>query len=402
MDGDELGAAHIGSVTVERVFTTLSPCTVVGKVAKRARPGELVTLDLTHPWNCELDDRVFTLPARDRSAHDYCERNCTKGVAVSSHVIQENESFRWVEHGVEGMVDGTRLEVRRRTLQIALGALWLVDAALQFQPSMFTKGFVTGALEPTASGNPWLLYRPMLWADHFMIHGIAWWNALFAITQLLIALGLFWRPTVRWALGGSMVWGVAVWWFAEGFGGVFSGSSPLSGEPGAVLLYVLVAALVWPTDDRDAPSVVDSSAWGRRVGAAVWVLVWGNFAVYFMIPANRAAQGLHDLVAGMSSGEPRWVQSMNGAMAGVLNGRGVGVSVGFALLCAFVALAIAAPSYFRVALVAALAFAAVVWVAQDFGGVFTSQGTDVNSGPLIALLAWTYWPLTTRHDPTPR
>ena len=76
---------------------------------------------------------------------------------MSSHVIQENESFRWVEHGVEGMVDGTRLEVRRRTLQIALGALWLVDAALQFQPSMFTKGFVTGALEPTASGNPWLL-----------------------------------------------------------------------------------------------------------------------------------------------------------------------------------------------------------------------------------------------------
>ena len=49
-----------------------------------------------------------------------------------------------------------------------------------------------------------------------------------------------------------------------------------------------------------------------------------------------------------------------------------------------------------------LVFAAVVWLAQVFGGVLTSQGTDVNSGPLIALLAWIFWPLSTRHDARPR
>jgi hypothetical protein len=121
-----------------------------------------------------------------------------------------------------------------------------------------------------------------------------------------------------------------------------------------------------------------------------------------MVPVNRTTQGLHDLVAGMASGEPRWVQSVDRGMAGLLNGRGVAVSIGFALLCVFIAVAVTAPSFLRVALVAALAFAAVVWLAQVFGGVLTAQGTDVNSGPLIALLAWIHWPLSTRHDARPR
>jgi len=31
----------------------------------------------------------------------------------------------------------------RRGLQIALGLVWLLDAALQYQPYMFSRGFVT-------------------------------------------------------------------------------------------------------------------------------------------------------------------------------------------------------------------------------------------------------------------
>lgn len=317
---------------------------------------------------------------------------------MTDHLIQRDESFRWDDTAATSeALRLSRLEVRRRTLQFALGVVWLVDAALQFQPYMFSKAFVTNALEPTASGNPGLLYRPMLWADHFMIHDITWWNTLFAIIQFLIGIGLFWRPTVRLALGSSIVWGVAVWWFAEGFGGIFSGASPLTGEPGAVLLYVLIAVLVWPTDVREAPSVVDASVWGGRGAAALWVLLWGDFAVYFLIPANRPAEGLHDLVAGSASGEPRWVQSLDRGIAGVLDGRGPAVSLALALICVAIAIAVFVPSLVRSALVVAVSFALFVWLVQDFGGVFTSQGTDVNSGPLIALLAYTYWPLTPRH-----
>jgi hypothetical protein len=33
-------------------------------------------------------------------------------------------------------------------------------------------------------------------------------------------------------------------------------------------------------------------------------------------------------------------------------------------------------------------------VAEDFGGIFTGDGTDPNSGLLLVLLAAVYWPLT--------
>jgi hypothetical protein len=301
------------------------------------------------------------------------------------------------------VVTPTRLAARRRALQVALAVVWLVDAALQFQPSMFSASFVTSALEPAASGTPGLVARPMLWADHLMVHHIAWYNALFALIQLLIGLGLLWRRTVRLARGTSIVWGLAVWWVAEGFGGVFSGASPLSGEPGAVVLYVLVAVFVWPTPRREGASVVAASA-GGRAGAALGVVVWGTWAVYFVLPHNRTPQGLSHVVAGVAAGEPAWVRAMDHGLASLLAGRGLAVSLVLALACVAVALAglVAVPSLVRAALVVALVLAAGIWLTQDFGGVFTAQGTDVNSGPLVALLAWTYWPLAPRTPRTPR
>ncbi len=310
------------------------------------------------------------------------------------HIVDSVASTRWSGRATDAdevLVD--RLETRRRNVQVALGIIWLVDAALQFQPFMFTKAFVSNVLAPTASGNPWLFYRPMVWADHFMIHDIAWWNTLYAMLQLLIALGLFWRPTVRLALGTSIVWSVTVWWFAEGFGGAFSGSSPLAGEPGAVMLYALVAVLIWPTSRSDASSVAQNGPWGQQGAIAAWIVLWVDFAVYFLIPANRMPQALHDLVYGMASGEPGWVQSIDRSMAAVLAGRGLAISLTLALLSAGVALAIMIPPLVRPALITALVVAGFIWLAQDFGCIFTSQGTDVNSGPLIAILAWTFWPL---------
>ncbi len=44
-------------------------------------------------------------------------------------------------------------DARRRPLQLALGALWLLDAILQFQPAMFTKAF-SQMLAAAARGQP--------------------------------------------------------------------------------------------------------------------------------------------------------------------------------------------------------------------------------------------------------
>ncbi|NUQ99389.1 MAG: hypothetical protein HOY79_23490 [Streptomyces sp.] len=49
---------------------------------------------------------------------------------------------------------GSTPRVTRRGVEIALGALWLVDGALQFQPSMFTRGFFVDTLGMANMGLP--------------------------------------------------------------------------------------------------------------------------------------------------------------------------------------------------------------------------------------------------------
>ena len=60
-------------------------------------------------------------------------------------------------------------------------------------------------------------------------------------------MGLLYRPTVKLALAVSFAWVLVVWWFGEGFGMLFMNmANPLTGAPGAVLLYAIVGLLVWP------------------------------------------------------------------------------------------------------------------------------------------------------------
>lgn len=99
------------------------------------------------------------------------------------------------------------------------------------------------------------------------------------------------------------------------------------------------------------------------------------------------------MVAGMAPGEPGWIRSMDSGIATLLNHHGTEFSVVLAVLCIAIAIAIFVPSLVRPALVAVLVFSLAVWLVEDFGGILTSQGTDVNSGPLLALLAWSYWPV---------
>ena len=134
----------------------------------------------------------------------------------------------------------------RRALQLALGALWLLDGMLQFQPSMFGHGFAQ-MLAGSAQGNPAVVARPITWSAGLIGHHVVALNAIFAAIQLLLGLGIAWRPALKVALAGSVAWSLAVWWLGEGLGGVLAGTaSPVDGAPGAVLLYGLLAVLLWP------------------------------------------------------------------------------------------------------------------------------------------------------------
>jgi hypothetical protein len=48
----------------------------------------------------------------------------------------------------------------------------------------------------------------------------------------------------------------------------------------------------------------------------------------------------------------------------------------------------------RAAIILAVVVAAVLWLAQGLGGILTGSATDPNTGPLLALLALAFWPLS--------
>ncbi|MHB1877582.1 MAG: hypothetical protein ACYCPF_22335, partial [Streptosporangiaceae bacterium] len=183
----------------------------------------------------------------------------------------------------------------RRWLRIALGLSWLADGLLQLQPSMFTSAFVSSVLAPAAMGNPAPVAGLITAASRAIGPHVAVWNAAFAGVQLAIGAGLLWRRTGRAALAGSVLWGLAVWVIGEGLGGLLTGTaSPLTGSPGAALLYAITAVLLWPASGHDRGgdrSVAGASPLGPIRSRLVWVALWGGFAVQMWQPAVRAATG---------------------------------------------------------------------------------------------------------------
>ena len=283
----------------------------------------------------------------------------------------------------------------RQTLTWVLGGIWLLDAILQFQPYMFTQDFPKRTLLPAGQGSPSWVSGPVDWSARLMADHLAFFNTLFGLTQLAIGVGILLPRTRKPALIGSIVWSLLVWWLGEGLGGMFAGPvSVLSGLPGAVILYALLAILVWPRRTRGGTSVATTSPIGAVAAKLVWVALWSLLAVETLLPANRTASALHDTVAGMADGEPQWIASLNRWGARVLADRGTQASIVLALLFALIAVSVfASARHLRAALVLAVGLAALIWAfGQDFGTIATGHATDPNSGPLLAMLAWCYWP----------
>jgi hypothetical protein len=285
----------------------------------------------------------------------------------------------------------------RRALQLVLAAIWLLDGVLQYQGFMFTKGF-NQMLAGTAEGNPAVIAKPITWDATLIDHHMALFNAVFATIQLLLGLGIAFRPTVRVALAASVLWSLGVWWFGEGLGGVLSGgASPLNGAPGAVILYALLALLLWPADREVPAPFVAARAVGAHVARALWAVLWLSLAYFALTPDNRAPQGVNGMVAGLESGEPAWLQDLQKSAASLVANQGLATSVVLAVALALIGVGIYLPARIaKATLVLAVVVAAFIWVfTQALGGILAGGATDVNSGPLLALLALAYWPLRT-------
>jgi hypothetical protein len=286
-----------------------------------------------------------------------------------------------------------RPALSRRQIQVLLGALWLFDGALQFQPFMYSHGFVASILAPSAAGQPGPVAKSLTWAATIVSHNLVVANTTFATVEVLIGVGLLVRATVPPALVASLVWGIGAWWVGEGFGMLLTGhASPLTGAPGAVLLYVVIAVLVWPRGTADHRPAAGVGALRLLGGRVAWAALWFGAAVLWVLPANRAPGSIHDALATAAAGEPAWLSAALRHVAKTADGHGTLMAVALAAVSVAIGVGVftARPVPF---LAAGVVVSITFWVfGQAFGAVLTGQGTDPNAGPLFVLLALTLLP----------
>jgi hypothetical protein len=294
-----------------------------------------------------------------------------------------------------------RLRITRRGVQIALGFIWLLDGLLQFQSFMYSHAFLAEVIEPTAKGQPGFIGDPILTLAHFYGHNLTLWNTLSAEIQCAIGLGLIVsRRTARPALFVSYFWAFVVWWFGEGFATLLSGApvSPLMGAPGAVLIYLLIGLLVWPRDENANGVPVDGGLLGRLGTRVVWTLLWLEAMVLWLLHVDRSKDALKEQIAGMAAAAPHWLATAQHSLANGLGGDGVTVATLLAVVSALLAVGVWVARLRPAALLLGALLSLAYWFyGQSLGGPFWGgSATDVNSGPLLVLLAFTVWPAVGR------
>ena len=290
----------------------------------------------------------------------------------------------------------------QRKLQIALGLIWLADGALQLQPFMFGRSFVTKIIAPNAIGQPGIVSGPVTLAAHLIEPRIALFNLFAATIQLLIGLGLIYRPTIKAALLASFAWALGIWWIGEGLGGLLTGTaSPLTGAPGAALLYMLAGLILWPRAGSRPRTAVAGGVLGERCGRRAWAMLWLGLAALWLQPTNRAGDAVHDAIANAPSGTG-WLSSIHSSVAAAAAGRGQVIAIVAAGVSAAIGLAVLSDRWPNTALALSVLIALVYFVVgQGMGGVLTGSGTDPGTGPLLILLSIAVYPLArTRQQST--
>ncbi len=281
---------------------------------------------------------------------------------------------------------------------MTLGGLWLLDGALQFQPSMFSRSFFAEMLGMANMGLPGpLTTAEFRIQDVLTAHPVAW-NAAFATLQVALGVGLLWGRAARYARPASILWALSVWAFGEGVGGMFMpGVSALNGAPGAALLYAVVAVILWPR--RSAAGLPRA-----RVALWCWAALWSGLALLELGSANHAAVVPGAEMTNVATGEPGWLAWLNHHAGHLFAGRGFAFAIAAGIIQVAIGLAVLRPRWRRTALIAGMTLAILYGLfGQDFGGLLTGDATDPGTAPLFVLLALTIWPSRqpARTGPTP-
>jgi cytochrome oxidase Cu insertion factor (SCO1/SenC/PrrC family) len=283
----------------------------------------------------------------------------------------------------------------RRYLRIVFGMLWILDGLLQAQPQM-AAGFGRDVLAPAlATGPGWLSDAAGPLVRLFTRHPVTadaatvWVQLGLGVLLILGGTGIL----SRFAIWASAAWSVAVWFIGEGMGGLFSpGAGWVVGAPGAVLVYLMAAALLlapWSWWEGDRVQLLVRRAVGTWlvIGAGLQALPWEGFwsstgaaAAFADGAATKQPELFRQPIASAADAAGRHPVAFNALLvaallivgAGLILSRASGWVLAGLLLCT-----------------------ATWWLAQDFG-VLGGMATDPNTAfPLGLLLvcALPVWPI---------
>ena len=206
--------------------------------------------------------------------------------------------------------------------QTALGLIWLLDGILQFQPFMYSKGFIA-LLTGTASGQPYWLASSIDWASHITQHDMTVFNTLFALIQVSIGLGLLYRRTVKLALALSFAWALGVWWFSEGFGMLFAGTAnPSRARP-------VLCSCTRSSVSLSGLESVAGGLLGARGARTAWATLWLVMAWSWLLAPNSSANATANAI--MSAPGGGWLHSLQSSVASSAKGHGLVIALVLAL-----------------------------------------------------------------------
>jgi hypothetical protein len=231
------------------------------------------------------------------------------------------------------------------------------------------------------AGQPHWLSASIAWGARFAHTDLGVWNTLFALTQVAIGLGILYRPTVRLALASSVAWALVVWWFGEALGMLFANTAnPLTGAPGAVLLYALIGLIVWP-NDRPRELL------GIRGARIAWAALWCIAAWEWLLASNSTPNATSDAIESAPSGMS-WLSTVQHHAATIAAGNGELIAIVLAATSLAIAITVAADWHPRTFLWLAVYLNILYWVlGQGLGGLATGTATDPNAAPLFIVLA---------------
>jgi hypothetical protein len=206
----------------------------------------------------------------------------------------------------------------RRGIQVALGVLWLLDAALQLQPFMFHCRIRSASAGTIGAGPPVWVSAPTDFFVRLIAGHPAPLNVGFALVQLALGVGFLVPRLVRPAI---VAWAAGTWWFAEGLGGLaIENAFVVTGAPGAVLLYGVLALAVWLATDARKPRDADDGAIAGWFPFA-WLILWFGGGLLQLLPSQRGTAARHDQL-GSAEATPAWLTSLSSARRTVLGHAG--------------------------------------------------------------------------------